>query len=155
MQTEEALKLQLLFHGDLTLDMPQDVGGGPHGNRQIIRVASGVIDGPRIKGTTLPMSGDWLLLRTDGVGELDVRSTIKTDDGHLIYMHYNGVMHARPEIMQGMFQGHPVAPEDLYLRMAAFFETSSPEYAWINKIVAVGTAHVALPSFQLFLYVVE
>jgi hypothetical protein len=155
MQTAETISTDLLFYGDLTLDMPQDVGGGPHGNRQIIRVVSGTIDGPRIKGKTLPMSGDWLLLRPDGVGELNVRSTIQTEDNHLIYMHYDGLMHARPEIMQAMFQGQPIAPDDLYLRMAAFFETSSEQYAWINKILAVGFAKVALPKFELFLYVVR
>ncbi len=101
------------------------------------------------------MSGDWLLLRNDGVGELNVRSTIKTEDGHLIYMHYDGVMHARPEIMQAMFQGQPIKPEDLYLRMAAFFETSSPQYSWMNKLLAVGYAEVALPKFSLYLYAVD
>src|SRR6266545_4354523 len=131
MQTQEGLKLEFLFHGDLTLDMPQDVGEGPHGNRQVIRVVSGTIDGPRIKGTTLPMSGDWLLMR------------------------YDGVMHARPEIMQAMFQGQPIKPEDLYLRMAAFFETSSPQYSWMNKLLAVGYAEVALPKFSLYLYAVD
>ena len=155
MQTQEGLKLEFLFHGDLTLDMPQNVGEGPHGNRQVIRVVSGTIDGPRIKGTTLPMSGDWLLLRNDGVGELNVRSTIKTDDDHLIYMHYDGVMHARQEIMQAMFQGQPIKPEDLYLRMAAFFEPSSPQYSWMNKLLAVGYANVALPKFNLYLYAVD
>src|SRR5690242_14426592 len=87
LQTQEGIKREFPFHGDLTLDMPHNVGEGPHGNRQVIRVVSGTVDGPRIKGTTLPMSGDWLLLRNDGVGELNVRSTIKTDDDHLIYMH--------------------------------------------------------------------
>ena len=39
--------------------------------------------------------------------------------------------------------------------MAAFFETSSEQYARINKILAVGYAKVALPKFELFLYVVR
>jgi hypothetical protein len=155
MQTAEAITTELLFYGDLTLDMPQNIGAGPHGNRQIIRVVSGKVDGPRIKGTTLPMSGDWLLLRPDGVGELNVRCTIKTDDEQLLFMHYRGLMHARPEIIQAMFQGQPIAPEDLYLRVAAFFETSSEKYAWINKVLAVGTAKVGLPRFEVFLYAVR
>jgi uncharacterized protein DUF3237 len=155
MQAAETISTELLFYGDLTLDMPQNVGIGPHGNRQIIRVVGGTIDGPRLKGKTLPMSGDWLLLRADGVGELDVRSTIQTDDGQLIYMNYRGLMHGRPEIMQAMFQGQPISPDDLYLRMAAFFETASEKYAWMNKILAVGHSKVALPRFELFLYVVR
>ncbi|MGA2378189.1 MAG: DUF3237 domain-containing protein [Spirochaetia bacterium] len=148
----EPIRTEFLFYADLQLDMPQNVGAGPHGNRQIIRVVSGTVEGPKIKGATLVMSGDWLLLRPDGVGELDVRSTIKTDDDQLVYMHYRGLMHARQEIMEGMFQGKPVAAADLYLRVSPFFETSSQKYDWLNRTVAVGTARVGLPRFELFLY---
>jgi hypothetical protein len=148
----QAVQLDFLFYADLTLDTPQNIGPGPIGNRQIIRVVSGKVEGPRLKGTTLPMSGDWLLLRADGVGELDVRCAIKTDDDQLVYMHYKGLMHAKPEIMQAMFQGKPIAPADLYLRVSPFFETSSEKYSWLNKVVATGTARVAMPRFELFLY---
>ena len=34
-------------------------------------------------------------------------------------------------------RGEQVPPSDYYLRTAPFFETSSPQYAWLNKIVAV------------------
>ena len=149
------LNTEFLFYADLTLDMPQNVGPGPHGNRQIIRVVSGTVEGSKIKGTPLPMSGDWLLIRADGVGELDVRTTIKTNDEQLVYMYYHGLMHARPEIMQDMFQGKPIAPSDLYVRMAAFFETSSEKFGWLNKTIAVGTARIGLPRFELFLYALK
>jgi len=39
--------------------------------------------------------------------------------------------------------------------MAAFSETSSEQYALINKILAVGYAKVALPRFELFRCVVR
>jgi len=50
-------------------------------------------------------------------------------------------MHARQEIMEGMFQGTPVAAADLYLRVD-----------WLNRTVAVGTARVGLPRFEHILY---
>jgi hypothetical protein len=155
MQTAEGIKLGYFFHGDLTLDWPQQVGQGPHGNRLVFRVASGTVEGPRLKGMTMPMSGDWMLLRGDGCGELDVRSTIKTDDEQLIYMHYRGLMHGTPETMNAMFQGQPIPAADLYLRVAAFFETGSPKYEWVNKLVGLGTATVSVPKFNLDMYVVE
>jgi len=41
-------------------------------------------EGPRLRGTVLPGgSADWLLLRVDGVHELDLRATLRTDDGAL------------------------------------------------------------------------
>ena len=35
-------------------------------------------------------------------------------------------------------RGEQVAASEYYLRTAPFFETSSPRYAWLNKIVSVG-----------------
>ena len=53
---------------------------------------SGTITGDRVRGQVLNGSGgDWLLLRPDGAGQLDVRITIKTDDDALIYMRYEGI----------------------------------------------------------------
>ena len=36
-----------------------------------------------------PGGGDWLTVRTDGFGILDVRATLESDDGALIYMAYS------------------------------------------------------------------
>ncbi len=47
--------------------------------------------GPKLRGKMLPGGGDWLTVRTDGVGILDVRATIESDDGALIYLAYTGV----------------------------------------------------------------
>jgi hypothetical protein len=150
----ENLKAELLFRGSLVLDTPQPVGDTPHGSRNIIRVVSGTLEGPRIKGETLPMSGDWLLLRPDGVGELDVRSTIRTNDDQYIYMSYRGLMHGTPETMQRMFQGVPIKPEDLYFRTAPFFETGSEKYAWMNKILTVCYGVVAMPKLDITVYTI-
>ncbi len=51
---------------------------------------------------------------------------------------YRGVRHASPEVNARIARGERVAASDYYLRTAPFFETSSPNYAWLNKIVSVG-----------------
>jgi hypothetical protein len=154
-QTVEAITTEFLATWDMVLDAPIPIGHGPLGTRYIMRVTSGKIDGPRLKGETMAMTGDWMLLRDDGVGELDVRSSIKTDDGEFIYMHYHGLMHARPEIMQAAFSGQEIAPTDLYFRMAAFFETGSAKYGWLNKVLTVGNGQVGLPRLLAALFVVK
>jgi hypothetical protein len=51
----------------------------------VVGQGSGTISGDRVRGQLLHGSGgDWLLLRPDGAGQLDVRITIKTDDEALI-----------------------------------------------------------------------
>jgi hypothetical protein len=154
MQTVEAITTEFLATWDMVLDMPIPIGPGPLGNRQILRVVSGKIEGPRLNGQTQAMTGDWLLLRSDGVGELDVRSSIKTDDDQFLYMHYHGLMHGTPATMQAAFAGQPIDPKDLYFRMAAYFETSSPKYSWLNKVLCVGNGQVGLPKLLAALYVV-
>ena len=50
-------------------------------------LTGGHFEGPRLRGTVLPGgSADWLLLRADGVLEMDLRATLRTDDGALISM---------------------------------------------------------------------
>ena len=102
------------------------MGATPHGSRSIYLVTGGEFKGPKLKGDMLPGGGDWLLMRPDGAGELDVRATMRTDDGHLIYMSYRGVFHGGAD------------GEDLYFRSTPYFETASEKYGWLNQIVAVG-----------------
>src|ERR1700746_1377840 len=52
------------------------------GSRVIVNVpAGGPVRGPKINGTIIPPAGDWLTVLPDGTLRLDVRATIKTDDG--------------------------------------------------------------------------
>ena len=69
---------QLEFLNEITahLDAPLVIGENPHGNRQIVPVTGGTFEGPRLKGEVLPGGGEWLLVRSDGVGELDTRITL-------------------------------------------------------------------------------
>ncbi len=99
---------------------PQKLGAVPHGIRSIVPVTGGDFEGPRLRGKVLPGGGDWLLLRPDGVLELDLRITLETDDHALIYMTFQGLRH------------------DPYFRTLPRYETSSEAYAFLNRIICVG-----------------
>lgn len=137
------LKTELLLEVSVDLDEPQNVGATPHGNRQIYNVRGGTFEGPKLKGEVLPGGADWLLFRPDGAGELDVRATMRTDDGHLIYMYYRGIIHASPDVMQRALQGEAVDPSEYYFRTAPVFETASEKYGWLNRVVAVAVGKIA------------
>jgi hypothetical protein len=123
---------------DLERDTVQELSGTPRGVRRILYVRGGSFAGPKLKGEVLPGGGDWLLVRPDGVREVDVRSTLRTDDGHLIYVTYRGIIHSSPEVTQRMAQGEVVDPSEYYFRTAPFFETGSEKYAWLNRLVGIG-----------------
>ena len=52
-------------------------------------------------------SADWQLLRSDGVLEMDLRFTLRTDDGALISMSAFGLRHGPPDVIAAMTSGGP------------------------------------------------
>ncbi|WP_417519589.1 DUF3237 domain-containing protein [Minwuia sp.] len=123
-------------------DVPQirDLGSGPFGTRRIATVTGGTFEGPGLKGTALPSpGGDWLMFTADGATHLDVRVTLKTEDGDLIYMTYGGRRHGPPEVMAALAAGEDVDPSTYYFRIAPKFETAAEKYDWMNHTVFIGT----------------
>lgn len=100
------------------------VENGPQGTRTIVEVVGGRFEGPRLKATVQIPAGDWITNRADGSYRLDVRLTLKTDDGALILVTYNGI-------------GHPT-PAGASLRVAPLFETGDPRYKWLTGLQAIG-----------------
>lgn len=118
---------------------PQKIGAAPHGTRVIAPIASGQFEGPRLRGKVLPGSGDWTLLRADGVLELDLRVTLETDDGALIQMRSFGLRHGPPDVIAAIGRGERVDPSTYYFRTTPRFDTGQPKYAFLNRLLAVAT----------------
>jgi hypothetical protein len=136
-----ALKSLLTMHADL--HEPQVVGDGPWGNRQIFVARSGWFTGDRLQGSILAGGGDWLVAGSDGFGRLDVRTTLQTSDGALIYVTYPGVI-PMSEATVGALTGAAAATEfgDLHFLIQPRFETGDARYAWLNSTIAVGRGRV-------------
>jgi hypothetical protein len=130
------LNYEYLCTAEAELEPGQPVGKTPQGTRNIVYVKSGVVTGPKIKGRVLPGGGDWLLVRPDGISEVDVRATIETDDGALIYTHYRGVIDGKTG----------------YFRTTPRYETASEKYAWLNDIVAVGVGSAIEKGVRYHIY---
>jgi hypothetical protein len=130
---------RLLMTLEVVVPPPQRLGAVPHGTRVIAPIASGTFEGPRLRGKVLPGGGDWTILRSDGVLELDLRITLETDDGALIYLTSFGLRHGPPEVMAALTRGEPVEPSQYYFRTAVRFETSVPAYAFLNRLIAIAS----------------
>lgn len=129
-----------LFEITLTVPSITDLGQTPMGGRKIAQVSAGEFYGDRIRGKVMSApGGDWLLMRPDGVLVLDVRLTLQTDDGALIYMSYRGLRHGPQDVMDRLNRGEKVDPSSYYFRMSPVFETASETYSWLNKILAIAT----------------
>ena len=114
------------------------LGHTPYGDRRIINILGGRIDGARLSGRILPGGADWQIVRPDGVADLMARYTIETDAGARILVASDGLRHGPPAIIERLARGEAVDPALYYFRTAMRFETSHPSAAWLNRIIALG-----------------
>ena len=134
-------RLLMLLH--VSVATPQNIGAVPHGTRRTAPLSGGDFEGPRLRGTVLPGgSADCLLLRADGVLEMDLRVTLRTDDGALISMKSFGLRHGPPEVIAAIGRGETVDPATYYFRTTPRFETAAPKYSFLNRLLAIGAGEI-------------
>ena len=133
------MNTRLLMALRVTVATPQSIGAVPHGTRRTVPITGGEFEGPRLRGSVLPGSADWLLLRADGVLELDLRATLRTGDGGLISMRSFGLRHGPPAVIEALARGEAVDPAAYYFRTTPRFETSDPACAFLNHLIAVAS----------------
>ena len=129
--------LELLAPLSLTLAPPQAIGKVLTGERRIIQITGGRIEGARLRGEVLPGGADWQIVTADGTALLEARYTLRTEDGALIYVRNNGVRHGPPEVLAAIARGEEVDPAKYYFRAVPVFETGDAKYDWLNRVVAV------------------
>lgn len=114
------------------------VENGPQGTRTIAQIVGGSFEGPRVKATVQPPAGDWITNRPDGSYRLDVRLTLKTDDGALILVTYNGI--------------GQTTSTGASLRAAPLFETGDSRYVWLTRLqaVAVGERSGSAVAYEVY-----
>lgn len=131
------IELYPLGRIEAQLGEPINVGSGPRGSRTVIDVPSVKLTGERINAELATNdAADWATFSADGkVAALDVRLTLKTDDGEFIYVEYSGRMNAET----GM------------IAVAPTFQTGSEKYAWLNTVQAVSAGQID-PQSGLLIY---
>ncbi|MCZ7525718.1 MAG: DUF3237 domain-containing protein [Acidimicrobiia bacterium] len=110
-----------------TVDLadPMVLPDTPEGTLCIFEVLDAIFEGERIRGRLAGRAAaDWLRVSPAGIGTLDVRATMQTDDGALVYLAYRG----RANVGKG--PGEPVYGTPL-------FNTGDDRYTWLNEIQAV------------------
>jgi hypothetical protein len=141
-----------LFIFVIDVAKPSIIGKTPGVERRVGEITGGRFEGERLRGKILPGGSDWQAVRTDGTWALDVRFVMETDDGQLIGMTYRGLRHGPKDVIDAITRGEQVNPASYYFRVAPFFETASPKYDWLNRIVSIGLGHrlPTGPIYQIF-----
>lgn len=122
---------------------PEIIGVTPEGLKVDWFITGGTVSGPKLNARIRPEGGDWMTIRTDGIGILGIRSTFETHDGALIYMTTSGVFDLGEDGYHNFLNKKwPSAPA---VRPVPRFITAHPRYQWLNRLqgFGVGEVHMA------------
>ena len=134
-----APRLTRIYRLEAALGEPVDVGDVSSGRRRIVPLTGGTFRGPELNGELLPgASADWQIVLADGTALGDIRYTLQTDGGAVLYVQSRGVRHGRPEVLERLGRGEDVDASEYTFRTSTRIETASPELDWLNRGVFVG-----------------
>jgi hypothetical protein len=138
----------LTFFAALTMNLrPEILGETPEGSRINFFVASGRVVGPRIDAVVRRDGGDWMCIRRDGIGILDIRTTYETADGALILDRASGIfdlgLDGYAKVAAGQFTGSPA------FYATPTFMTAHPDWQWLNRCQGFGIGRVVMEELRV------
>ena len=134
-------RLTPVYRLEATLGEPLDLGDVVQGHRRLVAQTGGTFTGPEISGTLVPgVSADWQTVLPDGTALGDIRYTLRTSGGDLLYVQSRGVRHGPAEVLARLARGEEVDPSEYTFRAATQIETAAPELDWLNKGVFMSVA---------------
>ena len=130
--------LTRVYRLEATVGEPLDLGDLARGRRRIVPLTSGTFAGPELNGTLLPgSSADWQVVLPDGTALGDIRYTLQTDGGDLLYVQSRGIRHGSAEVLGRLARGEDVDASEYTFRTSTQIETASTRLDWLNRGVFV------------------
>jgi hypothetical protein len=131
-------RLTLVYRLEAVLGEPLELGEVSQGHRRIVPQIGGTFAGPELNGKLLPgVSADWQIVLPDGTAIADIRYTLQTDAGALLYVQSRGVRHGSPEVLARLAHGEDVDASEYTFRTSTQIETASRDLNWLNKGVFI------------------
>jgi len=132
-----------------TLGATQVVGQVPGGTRLVVPVTGGWVRGERVNAEIVPPGADWVLVGADGLGRVDVRLQIRTDDGATVYMAYEGLLELNAAVSGALADpAVETSFDDQYFRVAPRFECGAESYRWMQRALFVARGRIATDGVE-------
>ena len=147
-------RLTLVYRLEATLGQPLDLGDVAQGHRRIVPQTGGTFTGPELNGKLLPgVSADWQIVLSDGTALGDIRYTLQTDTGELLYVQSRGVRHGSAEVLARLGRGEDVDASEYTFRTSTQIETAAPALDWLNKgiFISVGGRQATGVIYETYL----
>jgi hypothetical protein len=146
--------LTQVYRLEATVGEPLDLGDIAQGGRRIVPLTGGTFTGPELNGKLLPgSSADWQIVLPDGTAFGDIRYTLQTDDGDLLYVQSRGVRHGSAEVLARLAGGEDVNSSQYTFRTSTQIETAAPALDWLNKgvFISVGARQPDRVVYETYL----
>ncbi len=126
-------RLSLIFRLEATLGAPLEIGETFAGHRRIVPITGGTFAGPELSGTVIGgSSADWQVILPDGTALGDIRMTLRTHRGDLLYLRSRSIRHGSTEVLDRLGRGEDVDPSEYTFRTATEIEADAG-LDWLNK----------------------
>ncbi len=134
-------RLTRVYRLEVTVGQALDFGNVAQGRRRLVPLVEGTFTGPQISGKLLPEgSADWQIIMADGTALGDIRYTLQTDAGDLLYVRSRGVRHGSAEVLARLGRGEAVDASEYTFRTSTQIETAAADLDWLNKGVFISVA---------------
>jgi hypothetical protein len=147
-------RLTKVYRLEATLGAPLDLGDTTQGRRRIVPLTGGAFTGPELSGELIPgVSADWQIVLPDGTALGDIRYTLRTDGGELLYVQSRSIRHGSAEVLARLGRGEDVDAGEYTFRTATQIETGAPALDWLNKgvFVSIGGRQAAGVIYETYL----
>lgn len=147
-------RLSIVYRLEATLGEPLDLGETARGERRIVPLTGGTFAGPSLRGKLVPGgSADWQVVLPDGTALADLRYTLETETGQLLYVQARGVRHGDADVLARLARGDHVEPSEYTFRSSVQIETAAAELEWLNKgvFIAVGGREPGTVIYEMYL----
>jgi len=128
------------------------LGPAPTGERRFVPLGGGTVQGPELNGTLVEGGVDWQINRGDGALEIAAHYVIRTDDGALVEVKSDGLRHGPAAVMARLAAGEPVGRDEYFFRTLMRFATGAPQWAHLNKVMALAVGQREARAVLLDVY---
>jgi hypothetical protein len=146
--------LTRVYRLEATLGEPLELGDFAQGRRRIVPLTGGTFVGPELNGKLLPgSSADWQTILADGTALGDIRYTLQTDDGNLLYVQSRSVRHGSADVLERLARGDDVDASEYTFRTSTQIETAAPALDLLNKgvFISVGGRRPGAVVYETYL----
>jgi hypothetical protein len=146
--------LTRVYRLEATVGEPLDLGDIAQGRRRIVPLTGGTFTGPDLNGKLLPgSSADWQIVLPDGTALGDIRYTLRTDDGILLYVQSRGVRHGSADVLARLARGEDVDAAEYTFRTSTKIEIAAAGLEWLNNgvFISVGAGQPGGVIYETYL----